>query len=262
MIRLIIYSCLSLLLLSACSEETNNNLQNNSNTTDLLIDKSEAIDSIANQSNTETSKHINYPLLQQKVIRGSASLFEVKQALTDTDVGSLTNTVHGLYSMRWHRGVYNLLNDMWEQKQEAHPDFAWDSLNKVPVRIALASTINRIKIVNTDEQLQYIHDHKYDDHEFHRAQAVVALGINGKPEDIEYIKSMALADNHYVAQSAMTGLALMNNEKAKFALAEIWKENQGTKKGDLAEKIIQKVFNETPKLKAAESDTETEKNEE
>jgi len=247
--QLILSSFLGLVLLNACTENqgdagTKPKSSNNATTQETISDK----EIITNKPDTEHSTAINYELLQKKIIYGSAQLFDVKQALTQEDVGALTNTMHGLYSMRWHRGVYNLLEDIWALKTESHPDLAWESLKKIPVRIALASTLNRIKIINTDEQLEYIRAHKDDDHEFHRAQVVVALGMNGKEDDIEYIKSMAMADNPYVAQSALSGLALMGGDKAKYALAEVWKEFKGTKRGDLAEQLIQKIYKESPTL--------------
>lgn len=238
----------SFLLLTACTKEQND-IEATHSSVETLQDNISNKQPNNDEGKTETADVINYKLLQQKIMSGTALLFDVKQALTEKDVGSLTNTVHALYIMRWHRGVYNLLDDMWALKKEEHPGLAWDLLEKPPVRLALASTINRVKIIRTDEQLEYIRAHKDDEHEFHRAQVVVALGMNGEPDDIEYIKSMAMADNHYVAQSALSGLALMGGEKAKYAMAEVWKEFQGTKRGDLAKELIQKVYKVTPSLK-------------
>lgn len=242
-----------LFTLGACSDKSG---EPESKLTTVESPKKNEIDSNQEKEKEETKnlKKINYGQLQKKIIYGVAQLHEVYEALTDHDVGSLTNTVHGLYSMRWHRGVYNLLDDLWLLKKEKHPDFAWDLFAKAPVRIALASTINRVKIVKTDEQLEYIRKHKYDEHEFHRAQVVVALGYNGEESDIPYIKSMAMGDNAYVAQSAISGLALMGGEKAKYALAEVWKKYIDTPRGDLAKKLIQKVYNETPSLEKPEQE--------
>ena len=197
----------------------------------------------------------DYPFLQQKIRHGSASLNEVKLALTETDVGSLTNTVHALYIMRGRPEVLRLIDDLWALKKDRHPDLAWRLLEKAPVRIALASTINRIKIVNTDAQTEYIRAHKFDEHEFHRAQVVVALGFNGDVADIEYIKSMALGENHYVSQSAISGLALMGGEAARDALAEIWRDSQDTPRGDLARAMIERVYNVTPALRKRGEDS-------
>jgi len=82
--------------------------------------------------------------------------------------------------------------------------------------------------------------------------------LNGEESDIEYIKSMAMADNHYVAQSALSGLALMGGGKAKLALAEIWKAFKGTKRGDLTEQLIQKVYKVSPTLEKPEALNEDE----
>lgn len=209
-----------------------------------------------NTSEVAPREAADYPRLQQKIRQGSASLREVKLALTDPDAGSLTNAVHALYAMRGHRGVRLLADDLWALQKDRHPGLAWDLLEKAPVRIALASTLNRIKVFNTDEQKAYIRAHKFDEHEFHRAQVVFALGVNGDPADIEYIKSMAEGENHYVAQSAISGLALMGGEAARDALAEIWRDSRGAPRGELARAMIEKVYNVTPALRKRGAKTE------
>lgn len=184
--------------------------------------------------------------LRRKIASGSATLVEVKQSLTETDVGGLTNTVHALYSMGWHRGVYHVLHDMWELTRPKYPEFAWDLIEKAPVRIALASTINRLELSGSNEYLDYIRSHKFDEHEFHRAQVVIALGLNGNPADVEYIKSMADGDNHYVAQSALTALALMDSRKASNAMIDLWKKYRDTPRGNLIQELLQQAYNLTP----------------
>ena len=198
----------------------------------------------------------DYPLLQQKIRQGSASLAELRLALGDTDAGSLTNAAHALYAMRGHAWARRLAEDLWALRKEAHPGLAWELLAKAPVRIALASTLNRIKGGAATEQRAYIRAHKFDEHEFHRAQVVFALGANGDPADIDYLKSMAAGENDYVAQSAISGLALMGGEAARDALAEIWRDARDTPRGDLAKAMIQRVYNVTPALKKRGAKTE------
>ena len=198
----------------------------------------------------------DYPLLQQKIRQGSASLAEIRLALTDTDAGSLTNAAHALYAMRGHAWARRLADDLWALKKDAHPGLAWELLAKAPVRIALASTLNRIKGLAAAEQRTYIRAHKFDAHEFHRAQVVFALGVNGDPADIDYLKSMAAGENDYVAQSAISGLALMGGEAARDALAEIWRDARDTPRGDLAKAMIQRVYNVTPALRKRGVETE------
>ena len=154
----------------------------------------------------------DYDVLREKITFGNANFSEVREALTEPDILNLTNTLHALYSMRWHRAVLHLLQNIWERKREKYPELAWDLLEKIPPRIALASTINRIRIFNTDEYKAYIRSHRYADHEFVRAQVVVSLGLNGDPDDVDYLVKMVNSSNHYVVQTAMTSLALMNIE--------------------------------------------------
>jgi len=241
------------LFITACSEDSakiQKKIDSKNTSTQAVGALSESSSSTTNDEKVTTpdKKILNYDLLQKNIIYGRATLAEVYDALTQDNAGSLTNTVHALYNMRWHRGVYHVINDLWANKIDKHPDFAWDLLQKPPVRIALASTINRIKIINTDKYIEYIRSYQQDEHEFHRAQVVIALGFNGETQDIDYIKSMVNGDNHYVAQSAISALSLMNSTQARDAMAELWKEYRDTEKGDLIKTLLKKVYKVEPSL--------------
>lgn len=238
------------LLITACSEDSGQtqHIIAKNNTTILNNNELSSGETNNNVAVEPDAKIVNYKLLQKDITYGRATLAQVYNALSQKDAGALTNTVHALYNMRWHRGVYNVLNDMWANNIEKHPDFAWDLIQNPPVRIALANTINRIKIINTDEYVTYIRSFKQDEHEFHRAQVVIALGFNGETSDIEYIKSMANGSNHYVAQSAITALALMDSIQARDAMADLWKGNRDTEKGILIKTLLKKAYNVEPSL--------------
>jgi hypothetical protein len=190
--------------------------------------------------------HIDYRFLQRKIIYGRATLAEVRQALTDRDIGELTNTLHALYSMRWHRGVIHLLYDMWNKKKKKYPELSWDIIGKAPARIALASTISRIQITGTKEYLDYIRSHEHDKRKFKRAQVVIALGFNGNISDVAYIKSMAEGDDTYVAQSAITALALMGHKPASDALIDLWFKYRHTPRGKLVQEVLRQAYHLTP----------------
>src|SRR5690606_27572801 len=152
---------------------------------------------------TERAANPQLELLQRKIAAGQATLAEVREALTDTNIAALTNTMHALYSMRWHRGVYNLLHDMWAGRRDTFPEIQWEQFSKPPVRLGLASTLLRMEPLNR-EYLQYLRDHRQDEHEFHRAQVAIGLGFKAAVEDVDYIYSMAAGDNVFVAQTAIT----------------------------------------------------------
>lgn len=196
----------------------------------------------------------NYRLLLRNITYGRATLAQVRQAMTDTDVGELTNIVHALYSMRWHRGVTNLIYDMWEGRKQKYPELAWNLIDKAPVRIALASTICRMQITGTEKYLAYIRSHEHDENEFHRAQTAIALGFNGTENDVAYIKSMADGDNVYVAQSAITALALMGHKAASDALIALWHKYRNTKRGDLIQEVLRQAYNLVPHERKAGAD--------
>lgn len=184
----------------------------------------------------------DYDVLREKITFGNAKFSEVREALTEPDILNLTNTLHALYSMRWHRAVLHLLQNIWERKREKYPELAWDLLEKIPPRIALASTINRIRIFNTDEYKAYIRSHRYADHEFVRAQVVVSLGLNGDPDDVDYLVKMVNSSNHYVVQTAMTSLALMGHVRAKEAMITLEDEYRDEPRGKLLRELLKKAY--------------------
>jgi hypothetical protein len=198
---------------------------------------------------------VSHRFLQRKITYGQATLAEVRQALTDKDVGEITNTLHALYSMRWHRGVIHLLYDMWDLKKEKYPELSWDIVDKAPARIALASTICRIQITGTGKYLKYIRSHKNDKNEFNRAQVVIALGLNGTVADVAYIKKMAESDNVYVAQSAITGLSLVGHKEASDAMIDLWFKYRGTPRGNLIQELLRQAYNLTPHERKVNEDT-------
>lgn len=193
-------------------------------------------------------QNINYDELRVKIASGRAELAEVRQALTDSDIGRLTNTLHALYSMRWHRGVTTLLQRMWSLRKENYPELHWDAIDEAPARIALASTLSRIYYDDNREYLEYIRAHGDDEHEFHRAQVVIALGFNGSPDDVKYIRSMADGNNHYVAQSAITALSIMDRKAASDAMIELWRKHRGTPRGDLILELLGQAYNLYPTM--------------
>ena len=184
----------------------------------------------------------DYDVLREKITFGNANFSEVREALTEPDILNLTNTLHALYSMRWHRAVLHLLQNIWERKREKYPELAWDLLEKIPPLIALASTINRIRIFNTDEYKAYIRSHRYADHEFVRAQVVVSLGLNGDPDDVDYLVKMVNSSNHYVVQTAMTSLALMGHVRAKEAMITLEDEYTDEPRGKLLRELLKKAY--------------------
>ncbi len=204
-------------------------------------------------SDASTQSHeaqINYRYLQSKIAYGQATLAETRKALADPDPYSLSNTVHALFSMRWQRGTIHLLNAMWAMDREKYPGLAWDLIAEPPVRIALASTINRIRIVHTEEYQAYIRAFKDDPEEFNRAQVSVALGYNGATGDLPYLQAMANGENHYVAQSAITALSVFGGDQARDILIKLLERHHDTPRGDLMQQMLKKAYHWPPKKPA------------
>ena len=204
---------------------------------------------IADQGAAPSPDHTRPPpdpemiALHRKIMYGQATLAEVRQALTDPDIGELTNTVHGLYSMRWHRGVYNLIFDLWGLRREKYPELQWRQFEKAPVRLALASTIIRVQPQDNAEYVDYLREHRYDEHEFHRAQVVVGLGFKAALQDLDYIYEMASGDNAFVAQSAITALGLMNIPPAKEALIRMQEERPDDPRTQIVLEVLRRIYN-------------------
>ena len=192
----------------------------------------------ANSENTTSE----YSKLREKITFGKATFDEVREALTERNVVGLTNTMHALYSMRSHRALLHLYQHIWDRKREKYPELAWDLLEKIPPRIALASTINRVRIFNTDEYKAFIRLHRYSDHEFIRAQVVVSLGLNGDPDDIEYLVKMVHSNNDYVIQTAITSLAFLGHQNAKEAMIELEEEYRDGPRGKLLRELLKYAY--------------------
>ncbi len=255
---LLIISCLS--SISACGSHANDNRAlpsqeinaSKESIAPAVLEDTPVIDAEKRLSTSTAidaagpSQTINYDLLHKKIAYGKAFLADVRQALTNTDTAAITNTIHALYAMRGHRGVYNLLFDMWQLNKKKYPELAWEQISSPPARIALASTINRVQIINTDEYKNYIRSFKHDGHEFHRAQVAIALGFNGSPDDVEYIKTLAAGTNHYVAQSAITALAIMGGDFARNAMIELFYIHGNTPRGKLLETLLSQAYDWIP----------------
>ncbi len=239
-------------LLTACSEDKTPTKQTANETVDVKSIETDAVKPVTQPSSSSTGKpattrdESEFQQLYRLIVYGQANFNQVKTALKSDDVGELVNVVHALYSMRWLRGVTNMLKAVWEMDQDAYPELNWDKLQQTPVRIAVASTINRIKVFDTQEYRAFIREHKYDEHEFHRAQVVVALGLNQDPVDVDYLTEMVNGDNIYVSQSAITSLALMNNEPARDALIELANKHKDTPRGQLIIEVLKKAYDMVP----------------
>jgi HEAT repeat protein len=239
------YMIICVALLSACKEQDK---ENPSASTSASASEDQ-------QQNVKTNESsVDYEALRHKITYSQASLADVYTALSATDAQTLTNIVYALYSMRWLRGVQFVLDDLWILKKEKHPEFNWGLLQKAPVRLALASTLNRIRIIETDDYLEYIRAHKLDDDEFNRAQVVIALGFNGDPVDIDYLKSMADSDNHYVVQSAVTSLAIFGGMQARNMMIDLWKKHGDSPRGKLILELLDKSYKWRPETTPVDDD--------
>ena len=130
--------------------------------------------------------------------------------------------------------------------EEKYPELAWDLIAKRPARIALASTLNRVRIIKTEPQLEFIRSHRDDPHEFNRAQVAIALGYNGDPQDLQYLRVMGDGVNHYVAQSAVTALSLFGGEQARRALSELEEKHRGNPRGVLISQLLREAYDWPP----------------
>ena len=189
--------------------------------------------------------HPNYADLQRKITYGHADLAEMRQAFTNRDMLGLCNTIHALYSVRWHRGALNILDAMWGLNRGKYPEFSWDLLEKPSARIAVASSLNRINPQNSD-YLKYIRSQIDTEDDFNKAQVAVALGFNGDPQDVPFLKAASEGNNAYVVQSAITGLALMNNVPARDALVDLLGRNKNTAKGELISNVLKQAYSWVP----------------
>lgn len=239
--RLFIVCCL-LLFINGCDNKQKNGTADTGTSVTVSSDQT--------GGDKKPAKEDQYfQALFQKIITGTAKMDDVKAALTDTDPASLTNTMHALYSMRWHRGVTHMLMDMWNLDKTDYPDISWDLIEKPPVRLALASTINRIQSSGTREFIDYLRAHEDEKHEFNIAQVAIGLGFQGDPADVEYLKKLASGDNHYVIQSSLTALSLMHNPAARDALEDIVLKFRDDPRSNLAVELLKQAYHIDTKVR-------------
>ena len=187
-----------------------------------------------------------YKVLHQKIAYGKASLAEIRMALTENNSLALANVMQALYAMRWHRGVIHLLNGLWELDKDKYPELAWKEIEIAPTRIALASTLNRIRIVGTEPYLDYIRQHIDSDNNLIGAQVAVALGFNGESKDLEVLEKYSAGDNPYIAQSAITGLGLFGSEQAQNILITLLGQFKESNRGNLIREVLQQGYKWPP----------------
>lgn len=187
-----------------------------------------------------------YEILHKKIASGNASLAEVRMALSEPEPLILSNVMQALYSMRWHRGVLRLLEGLWTLEQEKYPELAWTEIGQAPTRIALASTINRIKIVNTAPYQDYIRQYINSEDNLIGAQAAVGLGFNGDPKDLPSLQKLGGGENAYIAQSAITGLGLFGSHQARDALIELLQSFKETNRGQLIREVLKHAYKWPP----------------
>ena len=262
MLRAVIFLlCISLLSLPGCNQQDNdsqkisvtpadkNEVPEAQKTSAAPADKSGTSEQSPGNGNTVAEKNIvkqsDYQILQRKILYGNASLAEMRQAFTNRDMLGLCNTIHALFSMRWHRGALNILDAMWETNRGKYPEFSWDLIENTSARIAVASSLNRINPQNSD-YLKYIRSQMDNDDDFNKAQVAVALGFNADPQDVPFLKTASEGNNAYVVQSAITGLALMNNVPARDALIELLGESRNTAKGELISNVLKQAYSWIP----------------
>ncbi len=206
---------------------------------------------IAFAEDAPSEPEVDYTQLQLRVVNGQASFPEVVRALSDADVARLVNTVHMMHSQRWQRASVRLLLALWRQQDTvAFPgDLNPERFAKPPVRLALASTLLRMEAPGRDAYLRYLLEHRYDAHEFHRAQVVIGLGLNRNPKDVDYLEEMASSGNDYVVQAAVTALGLMQDLRARQALGRLWERHRGGALGELIEGVLARVYRVTPHVR-------------
>ena len=75
---------------------------------------------------------------------------------------------------------------------------------------------------------------------------MVALGLNGDPDDIEYLVQMVNSNNRYVIQTAITSLALLGHENAKDAMIILEDEYRDDPRGELLRELLKYAYKWEP----------------
>lgn len=156
--------------------------------------------------------------LYKKIVSGRATLREIEYSLSVGTLGDTANIVHALYTISTSIIVRKLLHDLWYEETARRPHIPWQRLKNPIVRVALASTIERMLPGASKEFLTYIRQQKDHEAYFVRAQVAVSLGLIGEQNDLPLLIDYLSDSSDYVFQSTVVGLAYMYNSGAKSAL--------------------------------------------
>lgn len=180
--------------------------------------------------------------VHERIVARSATPAEVKRAVSIGPLGDRANILHALYSMRQSAWVRSLLFDLWRDQRKQHPAIDWQSMQSPVLRVALAATMNRIAAGTIPEFLDYLRAQANHELPLVRAQALMALGMNGDAQDIDSLVDGANGADHYVAQSAITGLAFMYSQPAHKALAQLAIKHKDSERGVFIKRILKGAY--------------------
>lgn len=137
--------------------------------------------------------------------------------------------------------VLNILNDVWSEKTDKYPHFAWEKLKLPIVKVEISSVLLQSHI-NRRIDIDYEKVHSYVSSMMSNAdpdvvsQAIGALTIPDNPEDVEKIFNIAQKEDARTFKSAVHTLSYMCNEFASKALLNL-KDNVSDKNKKYVEEM-------------------------
>ncbi len=194
----------------------------------------------------EASTRAHYDGLRQSIMQSTASLAAIVEALEQPYTLGVANTLYALHKMHFVRPVHHLLDALWQNNQSRYPNLNWEAINSNTGRIALATTLMRIKVKNTEAYIEHIRTHQDSEDPQVLSQVGMALGFNGEMNDLPYLERLAESETPKIAEGAITGLSTFQGNKAKRVMIGLAKKYEGTARGNYLKQMLRDFYGWPP----------------
>lgn len=194
----------------------------------------------------EASRRAHYDGLRQTIMQSKATIPTIVEALEQPYQLGVANTLYALHKMHFFRPVHHLMDALWQNNQSKYPNVNWAAINSDNGRIALATTLMRVKVKNTEEYIQYIRTHQDSEDPQVLSQVGMALGFNADINDLPYLERLAESDTPKIAEGAITGLSTFQGNKAKRVMIGLAKKYDGTARGKFLKQMLRDFYSWPP----------------
>lgn len=171
--------------------------------------------------NTSSNLSASANEIYQKVLEKQADIVEITSIFKISDEQVVSNTINALNRYDDNIEAVQLIHDIWKEKTEKYPKFAWAILRRPSIKVTLAATLFRFDKKNSGSYLEYIKGSIIDGDEQTKINALINLGMIGSNENIPIFKRYVLEGNVPIAGAAASALGILRTNESRAALTEL-----------------------------------------